>query len=307
MNNPRFGVMISKAVDGSDTDIVTQARHAEALGFDVVMVHPDHLHGVGPTLETWTALTWVAAHTTRVSVAPGVLSLPYRHPAVIAKMAETLSRLSGGRLILPLGGGNDQWTGAFRALGVPQRSPGETVQATEEALDILHGLWAEPAFSYAGQYFQIEGASLEPRPAYPISVWLGAYGPKMLALTGRKADGWFPSLVALEPDAAYAKLQLIRRAAANAGRDPDTLTYAYNVGVRIEAGKNNEDSARPQPGQPRAPGQIAGAAPAVAAQLAAFLHNGFTFLNLWPSGDLTTQLDRLANEVVPAVRALATP
>jgi alkanesulfonate monooxygenase SsuD/methylene tetrahydromethanopterin reductase-like flavin-dependent oxidoreductase (luciferase family) len=298
MNNVRFGAMISKEV-GSDTDIVAQARRAEALGFDVAMVHPDHLHGVGPNLETWTALTWTAAHTTRITVAPGVLSLPYRHPPVIAKMAETLSRLSGGRLILPLGGGNDRWSGAFRALGLPQRSPGEMVQATEEALDILHGLWSTPAFSYSGRYFQVERASLEPRPHYPIPIWLGAYGPKMLSLTGRKADGWFPSLILLEPEAAYAKLRQIRQAAADAGRDPDALTFAYNVGVYIEGGTQSPLN------QSRSPGRIIGAAPAVAAQLAAFLRNGFTFLNLWPSGDITTQLERLANEVMPAVRELA--
>ena len=298
MNTLRFGVMISKsAADG--TDVVAQARRAEALGFDAVMVHPDHLHGVGPTLETWTALTWVAAHTTRISVAPGVLSLPYRHPAVIAKMAETLSRLSGNRLLLPLGGGNDRWSGAFRALGLAQRSPAETVEATEEALDILRGLWSQPAFSYSGKHFHVEGASLEPRPAHPIPIWLGAYGARMLDLTGRKADGWFPSLIVLAPEAAYAKLQQIRRAAAEAGRDPDTLTYAYNVGLRVE---NGVRSVRSQPGPT---GQIVGTAPEVAERLAAFLRHGFTFLNLWPGGDFTTQVERLASEVVPAVRALA--
>jgi alkanesulfonate monooxygenase SsuD/methylene tetrahydromethanopterin reductase-like flavin-dependent oxidoreductase (luciferase family) len=296
MNSPRFGVMISKSADESDADVVAQARRAEALGFDVVMVHPDHLHGVGPTLETWTALTWVAAHTTRITVAPAVLSLPYRHPAVIAKMAETLSRLSGGRLILPLGGGNDRWTGAFRALGLAQHSPAETIEATEEALDILRGLWSQPAFSYSGKHFRVEAASLEPRPVHPIPVWLGAYGARMLDLTGRKADGWFLSLVVLEPAAAYAKLQQIRQAAADAGRDPDTLTYAYTVGLHVE------DRASAQPGPP---GQIVGTAPEGVERLAAFLRHGFTFLNLWPSGDFMTQVERLANQVVPAVRTLA--
>jgi alkanesulfonate monooxygenase SsuD/methylene tetrahydromethanopterin reductase-like flavin-dependent oxidoreductase (luciferase family) len=285
--------MISKSAAVGAADPVTQARRAEALGFDVVTVHPDHMHGAGPTLETWTVLTWIAAHTTRIKVAPGVLSLPYRHPAVTAKMAETLDRLSGGRVILPLGGGNDQWSGAFRALGLDQRSPAATVAAAEEAIDIMRGLWSEAEFSYTGKHFHVEGARLEPRPAHPIPIWLGAYGPRMLDLTGRKADGWFPSLVLLEPEAAYAKLQHIREAAAHAGRDPDTLTYAYNVGVLVEEGAGAR------------PGQLAGAPGEVASQLASFVRHGFTFLNLWPSGELTRQLERLANEVVPAVRAMA--
>jgi alkanesulfonate monooxygenase SsuD/methylene tetrahydromethanopterin reductase-like flavin-dependent oxidoreductase (luciferase family) len=292
MSNLRFGVMISKSAAG-DANAVAQARLAEALGFDVVTVHPDHMHGTSPTLETWTALTWVAAQTTHIKVAPGVLSLPYRHPAVTAKMAETLDRLSGGRLILPLGGGNDQWSGAFRAFGLAQRAPGETVEATEEAIDIIRGLWSEPEFSYAGKHFHVEGARIEPRPAHPIPIWLGAYGPRMLDLAGRKADGWFPSLVVLEPEAAYAKLRRIRDVAAVAGRDPDTLIYAYNVGVLVEEGARSQQ------------GQIAGAPEQVAERLASFVRHGFTFLNLWPGGDMTTQLERLAREVVPAIRAIA--
>jgi alkanesulfonate monooxygenase SsuD/methylene tetrahydromethanopterin reductase-like flavin-dependent oxidoreductase (luciferase family) len=292
MSNLRFGVMISKSAAG-DANAVAQARLAEALGFDVVTVHPDHMHGTSPTLETWTALTWVAAHTTRIKVAPGVLSLPYRHPAVTAKMAETLDRLSGGRLILPLGGGNDQWSGAFRAFGLAQRAPGETVEATEEAIDIIRGLWSESEFSYAGKHFRVEGARIEPRPTHPIPIWLGAYGSRMLDLAGRKADGWFPSLVVLEPEAAYAKLRRIRDVAAAAGRDPDTLIYAYNVGVLVAEGARSQQ------------GQIVGAPEQVAERLASFVRHGFTFLNLWPGGDMTTQLERLAREVVPTIRAIA--
>lgn len=292
MRNVRFGVMISKvATEGNDP--VADAQLAEALGFDMVTVHPDHMHRTGPTLETWTTLTWIAAQTSTIRVAPAVLSLPYRHPAVLAKMAETLDRLSGGRLVLPLGGGNDQWFGgAFRVLGLAQRTPSETVEATEEALDILHGLWGETAFSYPGRHFHVEGASIDPKPAHPIALWLGAYGPKMLDLVGRKADGWLPSLAVLEPGAAYAKLQAIRQAASSAGRDPDALTYAYNVGVRVGEA-------------PHAPKtMIAGGAAAVAERLAEFIQHGFTYLNLWPHGEFVEQVQRLAWEVIPLVREL---
>src|ERR671934_629201 len=90
------------ARDGADP--VAASRHAESLGFDLVTVS-DHLHGRHPSLETWTLLTWLAAGTERISIAPTVLGLPYRHPPIVAKMAESLQRLSGGRLVLGLGGG----------------------------------------------------------------------------------------------------------------------------------------------------------------------------------------------------------
>lgn len=291
MRDLRFGVMISK-VAASDVDPIEEARLAEALGFDLVTVHPDHMHGIGPTLESWTLLSWMAANTTRIRLAPAILSLPYRHPAVTAKMAETLDRLSGGRLILGLGGGNDQWSGAFRAFGLAQRAPREIVEATEEAIDILHGLWHDAPFSYEGKHFHLAEAAIEPRPARPIPIWLGAFGSKMLSLTGRKADGWFPSLVVLEPEAAYAKLKQVRQAAMDAGRDPDDLTYAYNIGVLV-----TEEARSTR-------GQIVGTPGEVAEHLAAFVKNGFTFLNLWPHGDMIVQLERLAWEVIPAVRQL---
>src|SRR5919197_2679068 len=90
-----FGVALStSARPGADP--AGDARHIEQLGFDLLTVS-DHLHGTEPTFETWTVLTWVAAHTSRVGMAPTVLGLPYRPPAVIAKMAESLDRLSDGR------------------------------------------------------------------------------------------------------------------------------------------------------------------------------------------------------------------
>jgi hypothetical protein len=75
--------------------LIAEAQDAESLGFDLFCV-PDHLHGAHPTPEPWTALSWIAAVTERIAVMPDVLGLPYRAPAVTAKMAETLDRLSAG-------------------------------------------------------------------------------------------------------------------------------------------------------------------------------------------------------------------
>src|SRR5207248_1119366 len=99
---PTFGINIHTwAQPGSDP--VAEALHAEQLGFDAVTVHRDVLHGSEPSFEMWTLLTWLAARTSRIGVVSNVLALPNRHPATLAKMAETFDRLSGGRLVLNLG------------------------------------------------------------------------------------------------------------------------------------------------------------------------------------------------------------
>jgi alkanesulfonate monooxygenase SsuD/methylene tetrahydromethanopterin reductase-like flavin-dependent oxidoreductase (luciferase family) len=289
---PGVGVTISSSTSAG-ADPVAEAQHAEALGFDVVTVHRDVLHGPPPSLETWTLLAWLAAHTTTVRFAPNVLALPNRHPAVVAKMAETLDRLAGGRLILALGGGAAVNHAAFGAFGLARRSGRETVTATEEAIDIIRGLWAQPGFSYAGSHFATSGADLQPRPARPIPIWLGAFGPHMLDLVGRKADGWLVSLGLLEPEQAYRGLDRIRAAASGAGRDPATLTYGCNIGVLVKEGSASTTRR----------GLVAGGPEEVAGQLAGFVRRGFSFLNLSPAGDGVEQRERLAREVLPILRA----
>src|SRR5881397_3549821 len=114
-----FGLNVSKSV-GPGSDPVADARKAEDLGFDFVSAS-DHLHGETPSFETWTVLSWIAARTSRIRVATRVLGVPYRHPPVVAKMAESFDRLSGGRLILGLGAGSSDEE--FQSLGLEVRRP----------------------------------------------------------------------------------------------------------------------------------------------------------------------------------------
>src|SRR6266516_5693953 len=194
----RFGLAVSTSTrEGADP--LGDARHAESLGFDLLTVS-DHLHGRQPSFETWTLLTWLAAGTERIAVAPTVLGLPYRSPPVVAKMAESLQRLSNGRLILGLGGGgSDQ---EFRAFGLALRRPGEKVEALEEEIEILRGMWSRSPFTFQGKHFRVEEAQIEPKPSRPIPIWLGTYGRRALELTGRLADGWNPSMPYAPPHVA---------------------------------------------------------------------------------------------------------
>jgi alkanesulfonate monooxygenase SsuD/methylene tetrahydromethanopterin reductase-like flavin-dependent oxidoreductase (luciferase family) len=119
-------------------DPVENARRAEALGFEFISTN-DHVLGTAPRNEGWTLLTWLAQSTTRIRIASRVLGVPYRQPVLLAKMAETLDRLSGGRLILGLGAGSGERE--FTAMGLPDATVRSRVDALEEAIDIVTSLW----------------------------------------------------------------------------------------------------------------------------------------------------------------------
>ena len=283
-----FGLNVSTSVEpGSDP--VADARRAEDLGFDFVSAS-DHLHGESPSFETWTVLSWIAARTSRIRVASRVLGVPYRHPPVVAKMAETFDRLSGGRLILGLGGGASD--DEFRAFGLGFRPPRDKVDGLEEAVRIIRGLWSQSEFTFGGRLYETDRARVEPKPERPIPIWLGTFGNRALAVTGRVADGWIPSLDMAPPERASLMRERIFAAARDAGRDPDAITCAYNLLVRVD------DRADPRPSV------VSGSSDAVVERLLGFVKIGFTAMNFKPVGPGEgEQAERLAREVIPAVRA----
>lgn len=242
---PTIGINLSTSSD-TGNDPAAAAVRAEELGYDFVCVS-DHLHGTHPTYETWTMLTWMAAATSRIQVVSNVLGLPYRSPAVLAKMAETLDRLSDGRLVMGLGAGG--WDAEFSAFGLPVRTPKEKVDGLEDALRILRGLWREPTFTFHGPVYSVQDAELEPKPVRPVPVWVGGFGPRSLRVIGRLADGWLPSMPVVPPEEVAAKRVVIRDAAEAAGRDPDALTYAYNVTVLLGPGAVDDRAIGGSPAQ----------------------------------------------------------
>jgi probable F420-dependent oxidoreductase len=290
MTDVLFGLNVETST-ATGADPVANARKAEALGFDFVSAN-DHLHGADPRYETWTMLSWIAAGTSRIRVATRVLGVPYRNPAVLAKMAETFDRLSGGRLILGLGAGAvDE---EFRAFGLSVGTPRDKVDGLEEAIRVIRGVWSERAFTYQGRLHRTDGAEMEPKPDHRIPIWLGTYGARALDVTGRLADGWIPSLDYAPPERVKEMRKRILAVARDAGRQPDEITCVYNLTIRVDERVN----ARPS--------VVWGPPEAVAERLVSFLHIGFTALNLipvGPGGD--EQTERLAREVIPQVRAAA--
>jgi alkanesulfonate monooxygenase SsuD/methylene tetrahydromethanopterin reductase-like flavin-dependent oxidoreductase (luciferase family) len=250
-----------------------QAVRADALGIDLIGIQ-DHPYQ-WRFHDTWTLLTAIAMRTERVTVFPDVANLPLRPPAVLAKAAASLDLLSGGRLELGLGAGGF-WE-AIKAMGGPLRTPGESVQALEEAIEVIRLVWSgKRGVRYDGRFYQLAGLNAGPVPSHPIGIWLGAYRPRMLALIGRAADGWVPSLGRLTPEELREASARIDDAARAAGRDPAAIRRVLNVGSNLSA----DDFA----------------------ELA--LEHGFdTFMvGGWP--DDSDGLDRFLEEVVPRVREL---
>ena len=224
-----YGTFVTPSVQNA-RDAVALAVTAEQAGLDLV-TYQDHPYHPG-LLDTWTLLTYVAAKTDRIRISGNVLSLPLRPPAVLARAAASLDILSGGRFELGLGAGAF-WEGIV-AMGGRRLTPGQSVQALREAITIIRELWntdAPAGVRFDGEYYQISGAKRGPRPAHDIAIWVGAYKPKMLALTGAMGDGWLPTLEYL-PHGVGTLPELnarIDEAAREAGRSPRDIRRLLNV------------------------------------------------------------------------------
>jgi alkanesulfonate monooxygenase SsuD/methylene tetrahydromethanopterin reductase-like flavin-dependent oxidoreductase (luciferase family) len=207
---------------------VEQAVAAEEAGLDLVAIQ-DHPYQRA-FLDTFTLLAYLAARTSRVRLLPDVANLPLRPPAMLAKAAASIDLMSGGRFELGLGAG--AMLDRAATMGVPEPSRGETVEALEEAIGLIRLWWkGEETVSFEGRHYRLDEATPGPKPAHPIGIWIGAYGPRMLRLTGRLGDGWLPSLSYLEGEDIAARHQAIDEAARKAGRDPGEIRRAINVTV----------------------------------------------------------------------------
>lgn len=222
-----FGTFITPS-NSAPQAVIALAQRSEALGYDVVTFQD---HPYQPTfLDTWTLMSWVAAQTANIHVSGNVLNLPLRQPAVLARSAASLDLLSGGRVSLGLGAG--AFWDAIEAMGVRKLSAGEAVEALQEAIDIIRGIWdmsGGQSLRYPGKYYSIKGMKRGPAPAHDIPIWLGAYKPRMLKLTGQKADGWLPSLGYIKPEELAAANAIIDEAAQEAGRDPREIRRMLNI------------------------------------------------------------------------------
>ncbi len=222
----QFGVFVTPDAARAG-DVVELARLADAAGLDLVTFQ-DHPYQ-RRFLDAWTLLSVVAAQTTSVRLALNVANLPLRDPLMLAKSVASLDVLSGGRTELGLGAG--AFWEAIVAMGGPPRTPKESVDALAEAIEIIRAAWASDGrgISFDGEHYAIKGARIGPAPAHPVELWLGAYKPRMLRLTGAKADGWLPSMGYLDLDRLPEMQARIDDAAHAAGRDPASVRRLINL------------------------------------------------------------------------------
>ena len=281
-----FGISIVPA--SADAELARSlARRADELGLDLVGIQ-DHPYQVR-FLDTWALLADLLARTERIRVFPDVANLPLRGPAMIAKQAASLDVLSGGRFELGLGAG--AFWEAIKAMGGPVRSGREALESLEEAIRIIRAFWSgERTIAFDGRYYSVRGLHPGPAPAHPIGIWLGVGKPRALALTGRLADGWVPSLSWATPELVPAMMRRIDEGAAAAGRDPSEIRRVYNVGGTIADGPTD--------------GLLKGPPRHWIETLTGFaVELGFDTFVFWPDEEPLAQLERFAQEVVPALRA----
>ncbi|MDV3220978.1 LLM class flavin-dependent oxidoreductase [Intrasporangium sp.] len=213
---------------------VRLAQHSEAVGLDLVAFQD---HPYQPRFhETWTLLSWVAGQTDRIRLAPSVINVPMRQPAVLAKAAASLDLLSHGRLQLALGAGH--FWDAMESMGTRRLQPGESIDALEEAIDILRGVWAageRNPLRTNGVHHRVDGVVRGPAPAHTLPIWVGGGKPRMLDLIGRLADGWVIPGGTVGLGDLSATGRAVDEAAIKAGRDPREIRRIANVSGSFDA------------------------------------------------------------------------
>jgi alkanesulfonate monooxygenase SsuD/methylene tetrahydromethanopterin reductase-like flavin-dependent oxidoreductase (luciferase family)/FAD/FMN-containing dehydrogenase len=264
---------------------VRLAQLSDQLGLDLVTFQD---HPYQPSfLDTWTLMSWVAAQTERIHISANVLNLGMRQPALMARSAASLDLLSGGRFEMGLGAGG--FWDAMAAMGATRRTPAESVDALEEGIEIMRGIWDaadRTPLRVPGEFHRVDGAKRGPAPAHDIPIWLGAYKKRMLRLTGAKADGWLPSLPYFKEGDLARGNATIDEAALEAGRSPSEIRRLLNVGGAITD---------------RSTGPLQGPADQWVEELTQLaLEDGVSgFIAM---GDAPDQIRAFAQEVVPAVR-----
>jgi alkanesulfonate monooxygenase SsuD/methylene tetrahydromethanopterin reductase-like flavin-dependent oxidoreductase (luciferase family) len=281
-----FGYFLAPEA-GNPQEVLRLARLAEDAGLDLIGIQ-DHPYQ-RRYLDTWALLAMIAGQTSRISLCPAVANLPLRPPAMMAKAAASIDLLSGGRFSLGLGAGYF-WEG-IEALGGPVRTPGEAVDALEEAITVIRLLWSnERSARFDGRHYRLRGARPGPAPGRHIPIWIGGYGPRMLDLIGRLADGWLPSAPYAPPERLAQMQAAIDAGAAAAGRAPSAIRRMYNLFGQIRPNGQRGDF-------------LQGPAEQWVDELSRLaIEHGLDSFLFGPNDAPADQVRRFAEEVVPRVR-----
>jgi probable F420-dependent oxidoreductase len=264
-------------------EYASMARQAEDLGFDSIWVGEHLLYRYadgssrGPW-EAWTLMAALAAATSRVRIGPLVACVGFHNPAVLAKQADTLDEISGGRFVLGLGAG---WNDVeFRAFGIPFD---HRISRFEEAFTIVRTLLREGAIDYEGQFFSARDCELRPRGPSAGSggppLLIGSNGERMMRITAPYVHAWnsWYSDTRNSPEGVGPLRDRVDAAAREAGRDPADIERTVAVHVRLSGGKGREmgNTSEAQRVQP-----VAGTSEEIAAELRRYADEGIAEIQL---------------------------
>ena len=182
-------------VNGQSWDtVLTLAQHVERTGWDGIW-YADHFmpntqSAQGPAQEVWSILSALAVAVPRLRIGPLVLGNTYRHPAVVAKMAATLDHISGGRLVLGMGAGWQE--NEHSKYAMPYHTVGKRLRMLDEACQVIKALFNEERANFAGRYYQLVDAPLDPKPLQKtLPLMIGGAGEKVtLRIVAQLADEW---------------------------------------------------------------------------------------------------------------------
>jgi probable F420-dependent oxidoreductase len=239
-------------------------------------------------------LSYMAATTSRVTLATSVLVLPYHNPVELAKYAATLDQMSGGRVTLGVGAG--AMTEEFEALGIPMRQRGSL---TNECIAIMKELWTNHSPEYHSRRWDFGDLRFSPKPVQRphIPLWIGGSSPGAMRRTARVGDGWHPTGLSPE-DFAIGRKELSDMATA-AGRDPASIAMSARIEIEVHGGPSSQRAAS----RARLPGDDAGA---MRAGIEAYREAGVEHVVLaLNSGDvpaLRRLMATIADEVLPTFR-----
>jgi probable F420-dependent oxidoreductase len=217
-------------------DVLAGARHAEATGWDGVYVADHFMADAGgpfppdaPTHEATAALSALAAATDRVRLAPLVLGITYRHPAVLANWAITTDHVSNGRVLLGVGTGWQE--NEHEQYGIRLGPPGERIRRFEEALGVLRGLLDQPTTTVEGEHYQLRNAVAWPKPVQAhLPMLVGGKGDRMLGVVARHADEWN---MWSTPEQLAERRAVLDRQCEDVGRDPADIATSTQALVFV--------------------------------------------------------------------------
>jgi F420-dependent oxidoreductase-like protein len=230
----QFGVFTS--LSGTTwPDVLDLWQRSESTGWDVACL-TDHFmtaarNREGTVLESWSTLSALAALVPRIRVGTIVLGNTYRNPALVAKMAAQVDIISGGRLLLGLGAGWQE--NEHEAYGIPFYTMRERLERLDEACQMILSLWTQPRSSFAGRFYRLSDAPLDPKPLqkpHP-ELMIGGGGERVtLRIVAKHADHWN---VWAGPKMLARKTAILEEHCSKVGRDSKTIARSVNMALLI--------------------------------------------------------------------------